>query len=97
MVLSGRHVIAESGVKTPKINQIQIEFMFYPFYISRFCLYRLTLVSNLNIHDHGQATGKLYHLVAASRVHPVCNLQSRARTHAVLVIGLCELLGKPTT
>ena len=31
-----------------------------------------------------------------SRVHPFCNLQSRARTHAVLVIGLYELLD-PTT
>jgi hypothetical protein len=28
-----------------------------------------------------------------SRVHLFCNLQSRARTHAVLVIGLYELLG----
>jgi hypothetical protein len=36
-------------------------------------------------------------LVAASRVHLYCNLQSRARTHAVLVIGLYELLGNPTT
>ena len=27
----------------------------------------------------------------------VCNLQSQARTHAVLVIGLYELLGNPTT
>jgi len=35
--------------------------------------------------------------VAESRVHPFCNLQSRARTHAVLVIGLYELLGNPTT
>jgi hypothetical protein len=26
-----------------------------------------------------------------------CNLQSRARTYAVLVIGLYELLGNPTT
>jgi len=26
-----------------------------------------------------------------------CNLQSRARTHAILVIGLYELLGNPTT
>jgi hypothetical protein len=32
-----------------------------------------------------------------SRVHPFCNLQSRARTHAVLVIGLYELLGNLTT
>jgi hypothetical protein len=31
--------------------------------------------------------------VAANRVHPFCNLQSRARTHGVLVIGLHELLG----
>ena len=36
-------------------------------------------------------------LAAASRVHPFCNLQSRARTHAVLVIGLYELLDNPTT
>jgi hypothetical protein len=35
-------------------------------------------------------------LAAASRVHPFCNLQNRARTHAVLVIGLYELLDNPT-
>ena len=34
---------------------------------------------------------------AAIRVHPFCNLQSRGRTYAVLVIGLYELLGNPTT
>ena len=34
---------------------------------------------------------------AVSRVHPFCNLQSQARTYAVLVIGLHELLGNPTT
>ena len=34
---------------------------------------------------------------AASRVHPFCNLQIRARTHAVLVLGLFELLGNLTT
>jgi hypothetical protein len=28
---------------------------------------------------------------------PFCNLQSRARTHVVLVIGLYQLLGNPTT
>jgi hypothetical protein len=28
---------------------------------------------------------------------PFCNLQSGARTHAVLVIGLYELFGNPTT
>ena len=33
----------------------------------------------------------------ASRVHFFCNLQSRARTHVVLVIGLHELLDNPTT
>ena len=32
-------------------------------------------------------------LAAASRMHLFCNIQSRARTHAVLVIGLYELLG----
>ena len=47
-------------------------------------------------HDHGQATGKLYHL----RVQVECTffeIYIRARTHAVLVIGLYELLGNPTT
>jgi hypothetical protein len=47
--------------------------------------------------DHGQATGKLYHL----RLWVVCtlfsNLQSRAWTHAVFVIGLYELLKNPPT
>jgi len=45
--------------------------------------------------DHGQATGKLYHLRVECTLF--CNLQSRRRTHAVLVIGLYELLGNPTT
>ena len=44
--------------------------------------------------NHGQATGKLYHLLECTLF---CNLQSRAQTHAVLVIGLYELLGNPTT
>ena len=46
---------------------------------------------------HGQATGKLYHMRQRVQCSHFCNLQSRARTHAVLVIGLCELLGNPTT
>ena len=47
--------------------------------------------------DHGQAIGKLYHLRLRVECTFYCNLQSRARTHAVLVIGLYELLGNPTT
>jgi hypothetical protein len=46
--------------------------------------------------DHGQATGKLYHLWLRVEWTLFCNLQSRARTHTVLMIGLYELLGKPT-
>jgi hypothetical protein len=42
-------------------------------------------------------TGKLYHLQLRVEYTLFCNLQSRARTHAVLVIGLYELLGNPTT
>jgi hypothetical protein len=45
---------------------------------------------------HGQATGKLYHLRLRVECTLFCNLQSRARTHAVLVIVLYELLGNPT-
>ena len=47
--------------------------------------------------DHGQATGKLYHLRLRVECTFFCNLQSRARTQAVLVIGLYELLCTPTT
>jgi hypothetical protein len=43
------------------------------------------------------ATGKLYHLRLWVEFTLFCNLESRARTHAVLVIGLYELLGNPTT
>ena len=39
--------------------------------------------------DHGQATGKLYHLRLRVECTCYCNLQSRARTHAILVIGAC--------
>jgi hypothetical protein len=47
--------------------------------------------------NHGQATGKLYHLRLQVKCTLFCNLQSRVRTHAILVIGLYELLGNPTT
>jgi hypothetical protein len=46
--------------------------------------------------DNEQATGQFYHL-RLSRVHPLCNVQSRARTQAVLVIGFFELLDNQTT
>ena len=47
--------------------------------------------------NHGQATGKLYHLLLRVECTLFCKLQSQARTHVVLVIGLCELLGNPIT
>jgi hypothetical protein len=47
-------------------------------------------------HNHGQVTGKLYHL----RLRVECTFfllfTKRARTHAVLMIGLNELLGNST-
>ena len=36
-------------------------------------------------------------LTPANREHLFCNLQSRVQSHAVLVIGLYEVLGNPTT
>jgi hypothetical protein len=45
-----------------------------------------------HIQDNGQTTGKLYHLWLRAECTFFGNLQSRARTHAVLVIGLYELL-----
>jgi hypothetical protein len=47
--------------------------------------------------DHGQATGKLYHLRLRVECTLFCNLQSRAQSHAVLVIDLYKLLGNPIT
>jgi hypothetical protein len=44
--------------------------------------------------DHGQATGKLYHLRLQVQCTLFCNLQSGSWTHAVLVISLYELLGQ---
>ena len=57
------------------------------------------VVEEAGVHreDHGQVTGKLYHLRLRVECTLFCNLQSRARTHAVLVIGLYEMLGNPTT
>ena len=43
------------------------------------------------------SNSKTLSLGAASQVHPFCNLQSWAQTHAVLVIGLYEFLGNPAT
>ena len=42
-------------------------------------------------------TGKLYYLRLRAECTLFCNIQSQVRTHAVLVIGLYELLGNPTT
>jgi len=40
--------------------------------------------------DHGQTTGKLYDLLLRVKFNLFPYLQSRARTHAVLVIDLYE-------
>jgi hypothetical protein len=45
----------------------------------------------------GSWIGKLYHLQLRVECTLFCNLQSQARTHAVLVIGVYELLSNPTT
>jgi len=47
--------------------------------------------------DHGQATSQLFHLQLRVECTIFCNLQSQALSHCVLVIGLYELLGNPTT
>jgi hypothetical protein len=45
----------------------------------------------------GKKLVNFYHLRLQVKCTLFCNLQSRARTHAVLVIDLHELLGNPTT
>jgi hypothetical protein len=47
--------------------------------------------------DHGQATGKRDQWRLRVECTLFCNLQSWAPTHAVLVIGVYEMLGNPTT
>ena len=47
--------------------------------------------------DDGQVTDQLYHMRLCIECTLFCNLQSRARTHAVLVIGLYKLLGDSAT
>jgi hypothetical protein len=46
--------------------------------------------------DPGQATGQLYHLRLRVQCTLFCHLESWARTHSVLVIGLYELLDPAT-
>jgi hypothetical protein len=53
----------------------------------------IVVLFNYNTRNHGQATGNLYHLQLRVECTHFCNLQNRAWTHAVLVIGLYELLG----
>ena len=45
----------------------------------------------------GKQLENFYHLRLRVECTLFCNLQSQARTHAVFVIGLYELLGNPTT
>ena len=47
-------------------------------------------------HRPWETTGKPYHLRLRVECTLFCNLQSRVRTHVVLVIGLYELLINPT-
>jgi hypothetical protein len=54
-------------------------------------------LNTINQIKSNQTTGKLYHLRLRVKCTFFCNLQSQERTHAVLVIGLYELLGNPTT
>ena len=55
------------------------------------------VVEEAGVPGENHRTGKLYHLRLRVECTFFCNLQSRTRTHAVLVIGLNELLGNPTT
>jgi hypothetical protein len=48
-------------------------------------------------HRPWDPTGKLDNLWLQIKRTLSCNLQRQARTHAVLVIGLYELLGNPIT
>jgi hypothetical protein len=92
--------IAEKN--TTKIQQSFIISLYFEISVTCNGLQYKNLVYIFNIWlkrttDNGQATGKLYHLRLQVKCTLFCNLQSQTRTHAVLVIGLYELLGNPTT
>jgi hypothetical protein len=62
------------------------------------CVYHVSsFVLNHNTNEDHAMDLVLTVFSQLTRYDTNCNLQSRARTHAVLVIGLCELLGNPTT
>jgi hypothetical protein len=59
-------------------------------------VYISLLYDVIAVHQIGQATSKFYHLLLRVECSLFCNLQSRARSHVVLVIGWYALLGNPT-
>jgi hypothetical protein len=83
---TGCHDIAEIllkvalNTKKSKSNQIFLSFFQFQWWKKPEYPERTT--------DHGQATGKLYHLRLRVECTLFCNLQSQARTHAILAIGL---------
>jgi hypothetical protein len=85
----------------PIKNLIEISLPALHFVYFEIATYLSTLKYVININWSILATSKNYKwslsLAAASRVHPFCNLQSWALTHAVWVLGLYELLGNPST
>jgi hypothetical protein len=93
--------IAESGIKHNKSNQIMIKDSYFPLVHShntfeyKFCT-STSKLSKRNAVFIVKATGKLYHLWLRVECTLYCKLQSRARNHAVLVIGLYELLDPAT-
>jgi hypothetical protein len=84
------------ALKHQKSNQIKNSCEFSISYkIIHWFYYKVQIEYPERSTDHGQATGRLYHLRLRVECTLICNLESRERSHVALVIGWFEWLGNP--
>jgi hypothetical protein len=98
MSCGGGHLGFPIGIKNRNLVKNHPMIIHLQFGFSQFISFRKEDLWNFGQSEHigpgshGQATGKLYNLRLWVECTLYCNLQWRAWTHAVLVIGLYELL-----
>ena len=96
-----------NGIKSPESHQMLIDLIWFIVFSVTFSNISAISCRPVYVVEEAGVSGENHRLWArnwqsllfavGSRVHPFCNLQSRAWTDTVLVIGLYELLGNPTT
>jgi hypothetical protein len=97
---TGCHDIAEILLKVAlnTKNQINTNLLSFHYSLNNYIKVISYCYANTQMPTMGKYfTRKLYHLQLRVEYTLFSNLQSRALTHAVLVLGLYELSGNPTT